>query len=440
MRGFINKTTNRKKIKNILTTFLHHELISGSFYVFLGTTLSSFLAFILNVYFARKLTYQDYGVFAALLSLVTLLTIPSQSLSAIIVRYATVFFTKKEEMRAGALYVKSFKHLLVFSLILNILAVLCFPFISSFLKITDIRLIIIVAISVAVFYFATLNVAFLQSLLKFRLLGFIYSLAGVGKLISGIILVVMGFKVYGAILATLIFSLIDFIFSIFPLKSIIEKAGKEVNIGIKDLTIYAVPTSIAIFSLASFISTDVLLVKHFFSSTEAGFYGGLSLVGKVIFYFTGPIAIAMFPLIVKRHAGQENFKNLFFISLIIVTIPSVIITLIYFVYPDFTIKIFLGGREYLSIAPYLGLFGIFLTIYSINNVFVNFFLSIKKTDVSLFPLITAIMQIILIYVFHDNFYQIILISILTSLLLLFLLVLYYLRIFGIAKNLTIHSN
>lgn len=417
----------RKKIKNIVLNGLRHELISGSLYVFLGTTISSFLAFVLNIYFARKLSYVDYGIFASLLSLVTLLTIPSQSLNAVIVRYATQFFTHGEHEKAATLYVKSFVYLFIFSILLNIVFLLLYPHISGFLKIQNLGLVILVSISVSVFYLATLNMAFLQSLLKFRLIGFLYSLAGLGKLIGGVILILLGLKVYGAILATLIFSIIDFVFSIVPLKKIIAKSGANIEIGAKEFLKYAFPTTVAIFALSSFVSTDVLLVKHFFPATEAGFYGGLSLLGKVIFYFTGPIPIAMFPLIVKRHVKGEKFKNLFHLSLLIVLIPSILITIFYFIFPELTIKIFLGGRQYLELAPYLGLFGIFLTIFSINNVFVNFFLSIKKTMVCVIVSFFAFLQIILIYLFHNNFYSIIYVSLATSLLLLGCLLLYYLK-------------
>lgn len=419
-----------EKLKNLIIKTIEHELISGSFYVFIGITFSSFLAFVLNLYIARNLSYSDYGIFASIMSLITLLAIPSSSISAVIVRFATAFFSKKEDAKAGAFYIKSFKYLLVFNFFLSLIFIALYPLISSFLKINDPSLIVLAFISVALFYMATLNVAFLQSLLKFKLLGIFHSLAGIGKLFSGIVLIVMGFKVYGALLATLIFSLIDCVFSFFPLKKIISKAGKDVAVSRREFIYYGVPTSIAIFSLSSFISTDVILVKHFFSATEAGFYGGLSLIGKVVFYFTGPIPMAMFPLIVKRHTNQENFNNLFYIALIIVLIPSILITIFYFIFPQFTIKLFLGGAGYVVIAPYLGLFGVLLTIYSINNVFINFFLSIKETLVSLIALFFALLQILLIYVYHENFYQIIYVSIFSSVLLLTSLMLYYLKLYG----------
>ena len=416
---------------NFITKLFRHELISGSFYIFLGTVFSSFLAFLLNIYFARTLSYVDYGTFASLLSLVTLITIPSSALSAVIVRYATLFFTNNEDGRAGAFYVKAFKYIFIFSFILNILFLLLFPLISSFLKINELGLIVLVGVTIPVFYFTVLNFAFLQSLLKFKLLGFIYGISGIGKLIVGVGLVFVGMRVFGALFATFAIGLLSFVLSFWPLRRIISKRkGQKVNIGTKDFSSYAIPTIVALFALSSFISTDVLLVKHFFSGPEAGFYGGLSLVGKVIFYFTGPIAMVMFPIIVKKQAKNEKFNKLFFMAVIMVLIPSVFITIFYFIFPEFTIKLFLGGKAYLSVAPYLGIFGIFMTIFSVNNVFVNFYLSIKKTMIWIIVLFWAIAQITGIWYFHNSFTQVIYVSIITSLLLLASLVLYYLKLYG----------
>ncbi len=419
-----------EKLKHFAFRVIKHELVSGSFFIFVGTTTSGVLAFFLNLFLARVLSYQDYGTYSALISLVNLLTIPSMSLNAIVVRYATNFFTLGEADRAGAFYRKIFRYALLFSILFNVFFLLASTFILSFLKIDDRGLIILVGVAISAFYLGTLNLAFLQSLLKFRLLGFVYSFSGISKLLGGVILVFLGFKVYGAISAFLIFSVFAFLIGFFPLRNVVLSKGRRAELSVKDFGYYALPASITIFSLSSFITADVIFVKHYFTSYEAGLYGGLALIGRVIFYFTGPIPIAMFPLLVKRHTQEIKFQNIFYLALLLVILPSIAITVFYFLFPGFVINLFLGGRDYLKVAPLLGLMGVFLVLFSINNVFVNFFLSIKKTIISLLVLLMAIFQIILIILFHENFYQIIMVSILSLVLLLILLLLYYLRTYG----------
>ena len=150
--------------------------------------------------------------------------------------------------------------------------------------------------------------------------------------------------------------------------------------------------------------------------------------------------MVMFPLLVKRHTKGENFNNLFYLTIVLVSISSIAITVFYFIFPRFIISIFLGGREYLNASSYLGLFGIFITLFSILNVFVIFFLSLKKTFISLFVVSGALLQIFLILFIHNNFFQVIGISIFVCGLLLFVLLLYYAKEYGKLKKITKNFN
>lgn len=420
-------------MKNLFLKILKHDLISGSMYIFIGSTISSFLAFILNLFFARKLSYVDYGILASLLSLFSLAVIPAQSLGTVITNFATKFIHQNEYSKASALYKKLFYYLIFFIIIVTILSLFLSAYIAKFLNVYDFSLVTILLLIVSTNYLVTLNISFLNSLLKFKFLSFTLIASGIVKLLVGILLVGVGWKVYGAIGGIFAMIIIQFFVSLFPLRKIITLKSPKTELPIREIFAFAIPVSIAIFALLSFVSSDVLLVKHFFSAKEAGLYGGLSLVGKVIFYFTLPIPAVMFPLLVKKHTNSENYSSLFYLSIVLVLIPSVLITIFYFLFPEVTIKLFLGGRDYLGISKYLGIFGIFLTIYSVNNIFVTFFLSLKKIIPALIVLALALMQIVLIVLFHNNFSEIIYVSILTSLLLLVFLVLYYLRVSGSKK-------
>lgn len=424
------------KYLNLLKGIAGHELISGSFFIFIGTTIASILAFTLNLYLVRSLSYADYGIFAVMISVILLLTIPAQSLSAVIVRYATKFFTDGEDDRAGAFYIKLFKYLLIFAILVILGFIILAPLIGKFLKISDLSVIIISGITVAAMYVATLNIAFMQSKLQFGKLGIVTILAGAGKLVVGVALVFAGLKSFGALFGNLMYPIILYLSSLYMLRNVITGRGKSANIPLNEFLKYALPTVVAILSLSSFISIDVILVKHYFTPDEAGLYGGLSLIGRVIFYFTGPIPIVMFPLVVRRYTKGEKYNNLLYLSLLLVFIPAIFITIFYFIFPSFIIDIFLGGRAYLTLIPLVGLFGIFLTLYSLNNVLISFFLSIKKTFVAAIVFIFAALQIILIYLNHDNFTQVINVSIFTSVLLMIALILYYLKInkFDLNKN------
>lgn len=409
---------------NLVSKLLKHDLIGGSLFMFIGSMVANVMAFLLNLFFARTLTYADYAIFASLLSVITLAAIPAGSLNTIIVKFATDYFANKEFGKLKSLYFLFFK--LIFGISIFIVAsfmVFSIPF-AKFLRLDSIWYVIATGLSIASFYILALHNAFLQSLLKFGFISFMSGFGGVLKLIFGVGFLLLGFRAYSGIWGIFFMGLGMFLLAFFPLKEIIfaKRTDVKISLGVKSILLYAIPTFVTVLFMTSFTSVDVILAKHFFTPSDAGFYAGLSLVGKVIFYFTIPIPIVMFPLIVKRHATGKGIINIFLLALILVTVPSVLITAVYLFFPKFVITLFLGGRDYLSIAPYLGYFGIFLTIFSIVNLFVNFYLSLGRIKI-VFPVtIAALMQIVLIYLFHKTFSEIITVSLIVtvSLLLMFL--------------------
>jgi len=409
-------------------SIIKHELISGSFYIFLGSIISNILAFFLNLFLARSLSYSDYAIFASLLSVITLASIPASSINTIIVKFVTDLFVKKEFDKLKALYFQFAKYIFYISVLILVLFLFLSPIIQSFLHLDSIWYVILAGLVVVSFYVSTLNTAFMQGSFKFGFISLVTILGGILKLISGVILVVLGFKAFGGLWAILIMSLGIFIAGFLPLKKIlINNPTSKIKFNTKDFFSYALPAFATVLFMTSFTSMDVILVKHFFSSQSAGFYSGLSLIGKVIFYFTAPIPLVMFPLLIKSRASGTNFNNLFYLSLFLVFLPSITITLFYFLRPAFIINIFLGGREYLRIANYLWIYGLYITIFSLINVFVNFFLSLRVMKVSLLVIGGGISQIFFISLFHKSFLEVITVSIVTSFILLILLFIYFLR-------------
>ena len=406
---------------------IKHELVTGSFFIFAGSMFANFLAFLLNLFLARNLTYADYAVFASLSSVITLASIPATSINTIIIKFAASYFAQKQNEKLKTLYLIFFKFILGLSFSVILISILLANPLKSYLKIDNIWYIFISGIAICAFYFSILNTAFLQSLLKFKFLSLVNAFGGIVKLAVGITLVMLGYKAFSGLWAIVFMMFGMFIIGFMPLVKVLNtKSLEKLSLQVKELISYAIPTFITVLFLTSFTSTDVILVKHFFNSHLAGYYAGLSLMGKVIFYFTFPIPMVMFPLLVKRHSKGIKFNNLFYLSLILVTVPSIFLTFFYFTAPDFFIKLFLGGREYLYVAPYLGMFGFYLTVFSLVNVCVNFFLSLNQTNISIPVVGAGIFQIILIYIYHSNFYEIIGVSLLVlSLLLIFLLYIFF---------------
>jgi O-antigen/teichoic acid export membrane protein len=215
----------------------------------------------------------------------------------------------------------------------------------------------------------------------------------------------------GASLGLFLSFLVGAIVGGFFLKDVIFYNSKEkAHFSYKELIVYGLPSAAMMFALSSFISTDILFVKHYFSEQEAGLYAGLSLIGRVIFFISAPVSTVMFPVIVSRFNKNEAYKHILLSALGIVSSISVALIVFYYLFPKFTILFFLKKTEYLSVGSYLVPFGFFIMLYSLLYVFAYYFLSVKHVKMCWVFVGAALLQFLLLTVFHKNFSEVIYIS------------------------------
>jgi len=111
----------------------------------------------------------------------------------------------------------------------------------------------------------------------------------------------------------------------------------------------AVPSTIA---LAALLSTDVVLVKHFFSNQVAGEYAAMAALGRAVFWGASGVAIVLFPKVALRESQGRDGLRIIIVSLIVVGFGGVVSlgALCFFARP---ILVLFAGPAYQAIAGYL---------------------------------------------------------------------------------------
>lgn len=403
-------------MKKHLKKAMVNPLIFGSAIMFIGSIGANGLNFLYNVFMSRNLTIEDYGILASITSLIVLASIPSGAVIPTIINFTSSSFAKKDYSYIRGLYFQLIKPLVVIGVVFFLIFIIFSDQIGEFFNIgKDKSLLVLAGFTVLLSFGGVVNGALLQARLSFRFISFNGFLSSLVKLGLGVWLVFFGYQVVGAMWAFMVSYLVGFIISFIPLRFLFNFKIQKIQINPKEIYLYGLPSAVALFSLTSLVSMDLILVKHFFSPNEAGLYAGLSLVGRVIFFFSAPIGSVMFPIIVRKYAKQESYYRSFGLALMLVLLSSVSITVFYFLFPEFVIRLFLKNEIYLTAVPYLGFFGVFMTLYSICSVFMYYFLSIKRTWIYRPILLVAILQAVLIYIFHSSFGIIISISIVSVL-------------------------
>lgn len=402
----MNTINPKKLIKSLLAI----QIISGSVVIVGGGLASNFLNFLFNLFMTRNLSVSDYGILASLVSVITLFSIPAAAITPTVVRFGATYFANNELDKVRGLFYKIFVLSAGIGILVFVSFIVFHKVIGDFFNINQTSLIMLAGLTIAIVYIGTVNNSLLQAKLKFMFIAIMNTVSSATKLLLGAGLVFLGFKVGGALWGFFISYLVPYVMSFFPLSFLMSKSIKSPPISDIELVKYGAPSAIALFAVSSFITTDIILIKHFWSAEQAGLYSGLSLIGRVIYFLTAPVAMVMFPLIVQKHAKNEEYGHIFKLALLMVGLPSIAITIFYFLFGHFTINFF-AKNDYLSVSQYLGLFGIFTTIFSLVSVITNYFLSIKRTEIAWGVVVGATAQAVGIWMVHNTFLQVILISI-----------------------------
>jgi len=367
----------------------------------------------------RMLGPAAYGELSSLLSLTGMLFVVFGFFVTVIVK----FVASSEINESKKLFRWFTKRAIVLGGLLGVITVLSAPVLAKFLHVGTLEVILVGPIlffSMLIFVYRS----FFQGLMKFKEMVVTNNLELGGRLVFGALLIYLGYSVLGAMVGILLSTVVAVLMSRYYLpkyqifgKSVKFTAGKKV-------WTFAVPIFISTLSMNAFVSSDLILVKHFFSAHDAGIYSAISTLGKIIFYGTGPVGAVMFPLVSSRFTKGGGYKRIFVLSFLLTLAISLAVMFVYLVLPEFSVAI-LYGSEFLDVSGYLFKFGGFITVFTLATLILNYYISIEKTKVVYVGAIAALIQVFGIWNFHQSLDMVINVSLASSILLLTALLLYF---------------
>lgn len=391
-------------VKAFIKKQYHSPLFRGGLIVFIGSFGVGALNYIFNIVVARILDKEQLGTFASLFSLLTIIVVFGGALSLVVIKFSSVLYAKKD-YSALASFIRILSYYLgLISLGLIILFGIASPFMYRFLHLESFGPLIILALALGLSLIGSIGGSILQGTQRFT--GFsISSLFGSIIKILALIVFTLPFwpmsSVTGAMLAVPISSILMLGLSLYFLRDILKeynpKAPQLPHFKWKDIILYTIPATVTVLGITLLNSVDIILAKHYLIDETSGDYAGLATLGKIIFFATSAIPMAMFPIVSARYAVDEPHHKMLYASLASVGLMSLIAFILYQYFPELIVKTLLG-EKFLTIAPLLGKFALIMGMYSLINVLVNYNLSIQKYSLSILPVIGSItMAIAIVY-------------------------------------------
>ena len=409
-------------MKEFIKKIISHSIAKDSVIVMAGSMGANVGSYLYHLVMGRLLGPTGYGELSSLLSIFYIFTVPLNVGAIVLVKFISSMKAKNQLGQVQTLFMKVTKACLIGCIAVFPIIILTSPFISTFLHIQSTILFILVYV---IFVFSLLTViagSALQGYQKFLWV----SILGAGSILVKLVLSIpaVTWGVYGVLLATVGSTMVMYFLYFPPLQFIFQVKASPLTLTVKDAMRYAVPTLLIVLGMTSLYSTDMILVRHFLPAYQAGLYASLTVLGKIIFYASSAVSIVIFPVLSERTAKGEKGTKLICIALVTVTAVSAGITALYFIFPELIIRTFFGA-SYIQGASLLGLFGVFLVLYSIGNMFTTICMALSKLTIWFVPVVCAVIQIIGITLYHDSVISVIWVNIASCLLLVVSLLGYY---------------
>lgn len=371
-----------------------NTLAIQSIFMLAATSTANASNLVFTIIIGRLLGPSEYSILISLLSILTIISVPTQTIQTVIAKYSATFKATESYEKMGYLFTEALKKLTIYGSVSFLIFVLISKPIAKFLNIVTIAPIFVLGFTFGIALIVPVGRGVLQGLQKFNYFAINSIVEAFSRLIIGITLVLLGLKASGALAASGISAIIGIILIFIPLKFLFHKKNKPIDFNSSEMYKYFWPVLITLFCFTALTFMDIIIVKHYFSPLQAGIYGAASQMGRIVLFLPATLSMILFSKSAELHAKNVNSSHILKQILLFVGFLCATVTISYFIFPEFIISLMFGS-EYYSSAPLMGPFGIAMTIFALINIFIFHNLSIHNFRFIPFLVILTIIQIIL---------------------------------------------
>ncbi|MCH3882200.1 MULTISPECIES: oligosaccharide flippase family protein [Tenacibaculum] len=377
--------------------------------------------YLYNLVLGRFLGPEKFADAAIMITFLLVLSFVAMTFQLVTAKFSVIF----EDTIFKTFISNTYKNAAIVGVLLGISVVLFSSELQTFFKTSTSSMFVIFGIGIPFYFLMSVNRGVFQGKKELTSLSVTYQLEMVSRLI-----ITFGLLYFLQIESSLLIAagiLCSFMFGLIPFK--IKKISFSNNIKLEKAQTKMVRNFFiitAFYELTQIIinNSDILLVKHYFESYEAGLYASLALIGRVVYFVAWMFVMLLLPAVVQlKKEGKPTLpillKYVGYIGVIAITIVVVC-----YLFPDQIINI-LFGEGYLEITPLLWKYALATGIFAISNIFAYYYLSLEKYVPVILSGIFGMLQILLVVFFHSSLEQVVNVQIIAMIILLLVQLIFF---------------
>ncbi len=377
--------------------------------------------YLYNLLLGRLLGPEAFAEAALLVTMLLVLSFMGMTFQLACAKFAVLLADEQWE----SFQTKIYKQAMVFGLIVGVL-ILAFSKQLQLLFNTESHwMFVVFAIGIPLYFFMSVNRGTYQGRQQFTKLSITYQTEMWARLSITLVLLYLVPWEPGIIVALGI--LLSFVFGLFPSnhQGLLTKPTEALNTqNSKRVARFILLT--AGYELTQIIinNSDVLMVKHYFDSMEAGLYASLALIGRVVYFAAWMFVMLLLPQVVQKHkdgiaTAPILYKYVFYVGLLSLAIVGTC-----YLFPELIINL-LFGDAYTSMASLLWQYALATSLFAISNIFAYYFLSLDHYVPVILSGLLGLSQIGLVVWFHSSLQMVVQVQIIAMIALLVAQLLYF---------------
>jgi len=397
--------TIAKKIKSNLTTahlfMLSGILVNGGNYIY-------------NLLLGRFLGPEKFADAAVLVTFLLVLSFVAMTFQLVTAKFSVLFEATIFKAFASNIYKKS----VLTGIILGCLIVIFATELQMFFKTSTATMFVIFGLGIPFYFIMSVNRGVFQGKQQLISLSITYQAEMISRLLITLALLYFlntesSLIISFGILASFLIGLVPFKFEHISLKTknVLNTTQSKLVRNFFIITAFYELTQIII------NNSDILLVKHYFESYDAGLYASLALIGRVVYFIAWMFVMLLLPTVVKLQKEGKNTVPILLKYVNYIGGIAAIIIVGCVLFPTQIVTI-LFGESYLAITPLLWKYALVTGIFAISNIFAYYYLSLDKYIPVVLSGIFGMLQIVLVVFFHESLAQVVHVQIIAMVLLL----------------------
>ncbi|MGB6269673.1 MAG: oligosaccharide flippase family protein [Olleya sp.] len=377
--------------------------------------------YLYNLILGRVLGPAQFADAAVLITFLLVLSFVAMTFQLVTAKFSVIF----ENETFNNFVSKIYKHATIVGLGFGALIIVFAKQLQAVFNTSSSSMFTIFGVGVPLYFLMSVNRGVFQGKKEFKSLSITYQAEMLSRLIITLGLIFL-FNIQSSVVIA-VGILISFAFGLVPFK--FKNSNFKNTIAIdkshsKQVKSFFIIT--AFYELTQIIinNSDILLVKHYFESYDAGLYASLALIGRIVYFIAWMFVMLLLPTVVQlKKEGKATAPILFkYVGYIAAIATAIVVGCALF--PETAITL-LFGDSYLAMAPLLWKYALATGLFAISNLFAYYYLSLDRFIPVVISGVFGMLQMGLVVFFHDSLEQVVHMQIIAMSLLLIIQIIFF---------------